>query len=164
MGTDTGGDVNYHIGFDLAWKPRDKRGFRIDRPDAMRLIVPLLLTLLLTGCFLVPHKIEMQQGNLVDRKMLEKLKLDMTRSQVRFVMGTPLIADPFHPDRWDYVYLTGRAGKVRGGSRITVVFEGDQLKRLEGDAVPSELRALGSVPGEFRDMTRAAGDADGRNP
>jgi outer membrane protein assembly factor BamE len=130
----------------------------------MRCAAYTLLPLLLAGCFLVPHKIEVQQGNLVERKMLEKLKPDMTRSQVRFVLGTPLIADPFHPDRWDYVYLSGRAGNVRSQSRITVVFDGDKLVRLEGDAVPAELRALGREPPQPRAVTRAAGETDPANP
>jgi len=131
----------------------------------MRLPVSLLLLLpLLSGCFLVPHKIDVQQGNFVDHKMLEKLKPDMTRSQVRFVLGTPLIADPFHPDRWDYVYLSGKAGDVRSRSRITVVFEGDKLKRIEGDVIPFEIRALAPGTEEPREMTRAASDAERVNP
>lgn len=97
----------------------------------------VVVLLLLGGCFLVPHKIEMQQGNYVDQKMIERLKPEMSRSQVRFILGTPLIADPFHPQRWDYVYLTGRAGDVRRERRITVVFEEDRLVRIEGDTVPS---------------------------
>jgi len=130
----------------------------------MRKTVSLLLPLLLAGCFLVPHKIEVQQGNYVDQKMLEKLKPDMTRSQVRFVLGTPLVADLFHPDRWDYVYLAGRAGDVRNLSRITVVFEGDRLIRLEGDVIPFEIRALAPEPAEPGAMTRATTEADRANP
>lgn len=130
----------------------------------MRKTVSLLLPLLLAGCFLVPHRIEVQQGNYVDHKMLEKLKPDMTRSQVRFVLGTPLIADPFHPDRWDYVYLTGKAGDVRNLFRITVVFEGDRLIRLEGDVIPFEIRALQSAPEEPEAVTRATTEADRANP
>jgi len=128
----------------------------------MHRLVALLLPLL-AGCFLAPHKIEVQQGNFVDQKMLEKLKPGMTRSQVRFVMGTPLIADPFHPDRWDYVYLTGRAGDVRGRSRVTVVFEGDKLKRLEGDVIPSAARALRS-PEQPQEVNRTAAGTGRGNP
>jgi outer membrane protein assembly factor BamE len=135
--TDISGEVNYHIGFDFPWKPREARGYRPDSLAMHRFAVVVLL--LLGGCFLVPHKIEMQQGNYVDQKMIERLKPEMSRSQVRFILGTPLIADPFHPQRWDYVYLTGRAGDVRRERRITVVFEEDRLVRIEGDAVPSAL-------------------------
>ena len=52
---------------------------------------------------LAPHKIDIQQGNYVDQAMVAKLKAEMTRSQVRFILGTPLIADVFHQNRWDYV-------------------------------------------------------------
>ena len=96
----------------------------------MRLM--LLLPVLLAGCMLTPHKIDIQQGNYVDQEMVAKLKLDMTRSQVRFVLGTPLVADAFHQNRWDYVFLTGKAGKVRSQGKLTVVFDGDKLVRIEG--------------------------------
>lgn len=130
----------------------------------MRLLVSLLIVPLLSGCFLVPHKIDVQQGNFVDHKMLEKLKPDMTRSQVRFVLGTPLIADPFHPDRWDYVYLTGKAGDVRSQSRVTVMFEGDRLKRIEGDVIPFEIRALRQDADQPQEMTQTASDGDRVTP
>lgn len=101
---------------------------------ALLLIVPVLLS----GCFLVPHKIDVQQGNYFDQQMVSKLKSGMTRSQVRFILGTPLVADPFHPNRWDYVYMNGKAGDVSRERRLTVVFEDDKLVRVEGDVVPAD--------------------------
>lgn len=112
----------------------------------MRLL--LLLPLLLAGCMLAPHKIDIQQGNYVDQEMVAKLKPEMTRSQVRFVLGTPLVADSFHPNRWDYVYMTGRAGDVRSQRKITVVFDGDKLKHIEGDVAVKER--LTQAPAETR--------------
>jgi len=109
----------------------------------MRLL--FLLTLLLAGCMLVPHKIEIQQGNYVDQAMVAKLKPEMTRSQVRFILGTPLIADAFHPNRWDYVYLTGKANNVHAQHKITVVFDGDKLKHVEGDIVPADTLSQASA-------------------
>jgi len=97
-----------------------------------------LLPALLAGCMLVTHRIDIQQGNYVDQAMVAKLKSDMTRSQVRFILGTPLVADAFHPNRWDYVYLTGKAGEVRRQRKITVVFDGDRLKFIYGDAITTE--------------------------
>lgn len=97
-----------------------------------------LLPALLAGCMLAPHRIDIQQGNYVDQAMVAKLKPDMTRSQVRFILGTPLVADVFHPNRWDYVYLTGKAGEVRTQHKITVVFDGDRLKYIDGDVVTTE--------------------------
>jgi len=102
--------------------------------NAMRIWV-LVIPLFLSACFVVPHKIDVQQGNYVDQEMMSKLKLDMTRSQVLFVLGTPLVTDAFHPDRWDYVYLTGRAGDVDRRRGITVVFSENRLVRIDGDVV-----------------------------
>jgi outer membrane protein assembly factor BamE len=104
----------------------------------MKMRLLFLVPLLLSGCMLVPHKIDIQQGNYVDREMVAKLKPEMTRSQVRFILGTPLVADIFHPDRWDYVYLTGKANDVHREHKITVVFDGDKLKHVEGDLVAGE--------------------------
>ena len=107
-----------------------------------------LLPLLVAGCMLAPHKIDIQQGNYIDQAMVAKLKPEMTRSQVRFILGTPLIADPFHLDRWDYVYLTGKANNVHTQHKITVVFDGDKLKHVEGDIVPADT--LSQAPSEIR--------------
>jgi len=98
----------------------------------MRFVV-LLIPLLLSGCFLAPYKVEIRQGNYVDDKMLSKLKLEMTRDQVLFAMGTPLVIDPFHPNRWDYVYMDGRAGNVKRLRGITLEFDGDRLVSVNGD-------------------------------
>lgn len=105
--------------------------------DTMRLTI--LALLLLPGCSLTTHKIDIQQGNYVDQAMVAKLKPEMTRSQVRFILGTPLIADSFHPNRWDYVFLTGKAANVKVKHKVTVVFDGDKLKNVEGDIVPADL-------------------------
>ena len=99
----------------------------------------LLIPLFLSACFLVPHKVDLQQGNYVDQEMVSKLKLNMTRDQVRFALGTPLLVDPFHPDRWDYIYLTGEAGDVDRERGITLVFVEERLARVEGDVVPENL-------------------------
>lgn len=108
------------------------------------------LALLVAGCnyvpsipFMSPHKIEIQQGNYVTQDMVDKLKPGMTRGQVRFALGTPLIADPFHTDRWDYVYLYERKGQLVAKRRMVVVFRDDALLRIEGDVVP---RAAAAAP------------------
>jgi outer membrane protein assembly factor BamE len=104
----------------------------------------LLLLPLLAGCgswnpvnAISPHRIEVQQGNVVSQEMLAKLKPGMTPSQVRFVLGTPLIVDPFRDNRWDYVYSLKQKGKVVEQRRVTVVFEKGVLKGIEGDLVPA---------------------------
>jgi outer membrane protein assembly factor BamE len=111
----------------------------------------LLPLLLLAGCSLVTHKVDIQQGNYVDQAMIAKLKPEMTRSQVKFILGTPLITDPFHANRWDYVYLTGKAEKVKVRHKITVVFEGDKLRNVEGDIVPPDaLKQASTAEGSVR--------------
>ena len=108
----------------------------------------LALLLLVAGCsyvpsipFIGPHKIDVQQGNSVTQDMVDKLRPGMSRSQVRFALGTPLIADPFHPDRWDYVYVYEHKGRVIGQRRIVAVFKDDELLRIEGDVVPRATAA-----------------------
>jgi len=84
-----------------------------------------------------PYRIDVQQGNLVTQEMIAKLQPGMTRSQVRFVLGTPLVTDVFHPDRWDYVYRYEKAGELIEHRRVVAVFSADKLLRIEGDVVPA---------------------------
>jgi len=90
---------------------------------------------------LTPYKIDVQQGNQVTQDMVEKLKPGMTRSQVRFLLGTPLVVDPFRNDRWDYVYLYYKAGQLTEQRRISILFEADKLKRVDGDVVAAGVDA-----------------------
>jgi outer membrane protein assembly factor BamE len=104
---------------------------------------PWLLLALLAGCGslsnpidrIKPHKIDIPQGNVLTQAMLDKLKPGMTPSQVRFILGTPLIVDPFHSNRWDYVYRLEKEGKLVESRRISVIFEGERLKLLQGDVL-----------------------------
>jgi outer membrane protein assembly factor BamE len=102
----------------------------------------IFLALLLAGCSastipLSPHKIDIQQGNYVTQDMVDKLKPGMTRAQVRFALGTPLVVDPFRNDRWDYVYVYQKGGTVTEHRRLAVFFKEDRLDRVEGDVVPA---------------------------
>jgi outer membrane protein assembly factor BamE len=101
----------------------------------MRILV-LLLSLLLASCSMQLYKIDVQQGNAITPEMVSKLKLGMTRSQVRFILGTPLIADPFHTNRWDYIYSYRKSDTVTERRTLSVIFEQDLVKRVEGDALP----------------------------
>lgn len=83
-----------------------------------------------------PHRVEIQQGNAISQDMLARLKPGMTPSQVRFVLGTPLLVDPFRDNRWDYVYRLEKGGKLLEHRRVTVRFEDGRLKAIEGDVVP----------------------------
>ena len=115
------------------------------RPAAL-----VLLPLLVAGCanpfsrerldnFSITYKINIQQGVVVTQEMADQLKTGMTRDQVRFVLGTPILTDPFHADRWDYPFRfqPGR-GRIEE-RRFTVWFDGsDRLVRYNGDALPTE--------------------------
>ena len=90
---------------------------------------------------LAPHQIDIQQGNYVTQEMVAKLKPGMSRSQVRFALGTPLVVDPFHADRWDYVYVLQKEGRRVEQRHIVVIFKDDKLQRIEGDVKPARSAA-----------------------
>jgi len=99
-------------------------------------IFTLLVLLLIAGCSSVSsvlYKIDVQQGNVITQEMVEKLKPGMTRSQVRFVLGSALISDIFHENRWDYVFRLEQNGILIEQYKLTVFFEDDKLARTEGD-------------------------------
>jgi outer membrane protein assembly factor BamE len=100
-----------------------------------------VFALLIAGCtyvpLLTPYKMDIQQGNVVTQEMVARLERGMTRGQVRFTLGTPLVVDPFRTDRWDYVYLLMKQGVLTEQRRIVVVFKDDKLDRIEGDVVPA---------------------------
>lgn len=96
----------------------------------------LLVVSFLFGCAYIPtlpYKIDIQQGNIVTQEMVGKLKPGMTRSQVRFVLGSPLITDVFHNNRWDYFYYLAPRGTISERQKLTVIFDGDRLSHIEGD-------------------------------
>jgi outer membrane protein assembly factor BamE len=107
----------------------------------MRRCCLALSFLLLAGCgsfnpFRV-YRMEVQQGNYISQEMVDQLKLGMTRDQVRFVLGTPLLTDIFHNDRWDYVYRRQRSNaREVEERRLSVFFKDDRLERVEGDVTP----------------------------
>lgn len=97
--------------------------------------------LALAGCsFPGVYKIDIQQGNVVTQDMVDQLRPGMTRSQVRYIMGNPLITDTFHADRWDYLYSIQPGGGERLQERISLNFNNDQLAGLGGDFMPGVSR------------------------
>jgi len=84
-----------------------------------------------------PYKMDIQQGNVVTSKMMLQLRPGMSKSQVRFIMGTPLIQDPFHSNRWDYFYEMRKGGKVVEQRHVILDFEKEALVRVRGDVVPA---------------------------
>lgn len=85
------------------------------------------------------YKISIPQGNIITQEMVDQLRPGMSKRQVIFVMGTPLVRDPYHQDRWDYIYSFQPGGGERGQEKITVFFVDDQLVRFEGDFVPTAI-------------------------
>ena len=88
--------------------------------------------------FLGPYRPDVHQGNIVTKEMVEQLREGMTREQVRFMLGTPMLTSEFHRDRWDYpYYLNPRSGPVQA-RRLTVYFKDNKLERFFADEMPAE--------------------------
>lgn len=105
----------------------------------MRKQLLVALTLIsLSGCTAFPgvYKMDVAQGNEVTQEMVDQLRPGMTQSQVRYVMGTPLLTDTFNQDRWDYIYQMVEEDQRTDKRRITLFFENNRLVRLEGDLRP----------------------------
>ena len=102
----------------------------------------LIIACSLSGCgsleFPGVYKLTIQQGNIVSQEMIDRLKPGMTRSQVQFVLGNPVLADSFDRDRWNYVYTIDIPGQDLIKRELVIIFEDDRLLRFEGDYVPSE--------------------------
>jgi outer membrane protein assembly factor BamE len=97
----------------------------------MRVLLSCLLVVLLTGCsswgFPGVYRIDVEQGNIVTQEMVDQLKTGMSRRQVRYILGTPLIEDPFSQNRWDYVFTVRNGNTIKREDLLTVFFEGDTL-------------------------------------
>jgi outer membrane protein assembly factor BamE len=105
-------------------------------------IALIALCLTITACgnnrMLRPHKIAIQQGNMITQEMVNKLKPGMTKSQVEFVLGTPLIVDTLNTDQWNYIYTLRVASGRVVQKNLNVLFVDGQLNELTGDYKPSE--------------------------
>jgi outer membrane protein assembly factor BamE len=99
----------------------------------MRILVLILCAALAAACV---HKIDVEQGNYVTQDLVDQLKPGMTRAQVKGVLGTPLLTDIFHANRWDYYFDNARRGKSVANKKLTVVFQDDKLASWTGDANP----------------------------
>ena len=107
-----------------------------DKISKLRLASMLaVLSLLLSSCVSL-YKPDVQQGNVISAEMLETLKTGMTKRQVVFLLGTPLIVDPFHPERWDYFYSLSKNGRKPAQRHLVVYFKGDAMVSLDGDLAP----------------------------
>ena len=123
----------------------------------MRLSPLLLVCCALAGCeslqssdnflgLITPYRVEVVQGNVVTQEQAAALKPGMTRDQVRDVLGSPLLADVFHADRWDYVFTIRRQGTEPQQRKVVVLFDGDKMKSIDtGGELPAERAFVASI-------------------
>jgi outer membrane protein assembly factor BamE len=124
---------------------------------ASRLVLAIAACTAMAGCgsfdsatrrfaeSITPYKVEVVQGNFVSKEQVQALKPGISRQQVRDILGTPLVTDLFHSDRWDYVFTLKRHGVQEQARRLTVFFKGDALDRFEGDEMPSEAEFVATL-------------------
>jgi outer membrane protein assembly factor BamE len=118
----------------------------------LNLIFCSALTLWISGCSLIPdnyvpsvikpYRFDIQQGNFVTQEDVAKLKIGMNKEQVRFILGTPLLNDAFHADRWDYVYRLIKADGQISQARYTVIFDNGAVARHGGENLPAKASDL----------------------
>ena len=121
------------------------------------LVFPLACAFGLAGCeslqssenflgLITPYKVEVVQGNVVTKEQVDAVKPGLSRAQVRDILGSPLLTDLFHADRWDYVFTIRRQGTEPQSRRIVVLFDGDKMKSIEGaDELPAERDFVASI-------------------
>jgi len=117
---------------------------------------------LLSGCeslqrtdsflgFITPYRIDIVQGNAITKEQAALIKPGLSRLQVRDILGTPLVADPFHANRWDYIFTLRRPGAEAQRRSVVVIFAGDLVKSVEAPELPSEREFVASLS-RFKDL------------
>ncbi|HEY5720043.1 MAG TPA: outer membrane protein assembly factor BamE [Gammaproteobacteria bacterium] len=136
----------------------------------LRILLPAVFAAALAGCSAdrIPgvYRIDVEQGNVVTREMVDQLQPGMTKQQVRFVMGTPMLVDTFHENRWEYAYRVQPGNGELVSQHITVHFDGDTLTRVTGqlpasgnaEGGPQTVAVTGTLPDE-RGLLRRVWDA-----
>ena len=128
----------------------------------MMLATVVCASVVLAGCsFKRPrlprvHKLTVQQGNVINQDMIDKLRPGMTRSQVAFVMGEPVVRNSFNDDRWDYVYTIELPGVYSTTQTVSLYFVDEQLAYFTGDLVPSRVKEAEEAAAEDTAATAAA--------
>ena len=103
-----------------------------------------LMTSRWTNVFL-PYRVEVVQGNVVTREQIARIVPGLSRAQVREILGSPLVTDIFHADRWDYVFMLNRPGAPVYKRSVVVIFEGDKLARVEAPELPTDSEFIDSI-------------------
>ncbi len=131
-------------------------------PSRPILLSALAAAALLAGCeslqrtdsfmgVITPYRIDIVQGNAVTQNQVALLKPGLTRLQVRDILGTPLLADPFHADRWDYVFMLRRPNTDVQRRGVVVFFDGDRVRTFEATELPTEREFVASIS-RFKDV------------
>jgi outer membrane protein assembly factor BamE len=107
-----------------------------------------------------PYRPDIQQGNFVSAEMLSQLKVGQTREQVRFLLGTPLLMDMFHADRWDFPFYLARGNGELTTSRVSIFFKGDVVERFEGGNLPTEREYIARIAGPIKTVVKDAKKAE----
>jgi outer membrane protein assembly factor BamE len=108
----------------------------------------LLTSLTLVSCSTIlnhlpgVYSLEIQQGNIIDQAMIDQLRPGMSKRQVVFIMGSPMMDDVFHKNRWDYIYSNQPSGEDRVQKQVSLFFENDQIVGIQGDLRPGEVPVL----------------------
>ena len=94
---------------------------------------------------ITPYRIDIVQGNVLTKEQVERVKVGMSRTQVRDLLGSPLLTDPFHEDRWDYVFTIRRQGTEPQRRAAVLQFDGDSLKSIDAPELPDERSFVASI-------------------
>ena len=117
-----------------------------------KLLLALSVALFCGGCGVI-YKVDIHQGNLLEEANIKQLEPGLNKRQVHALLGSPMIADPFHQSRWDYVSTVSRRGSTPDVKNLVLTFDGDTLATIEGDYFPEqdeqlvrEARRYGNLP------------------
>ncbi len=111
------------------------------------IVISILISGQITGCsrradgtIKIPlvYRVDIQQGNVIEQSMIDKLEPGMTRAKVKFIMGTPLLVDTFHTNRWEYIYSIEPGSGKRAQRHVALFFKDDKLTHIEGDITPAD--------------------------
>ena len=111
----------------------------------MRLAPLLIACLVLQGCGYLVYKMDVQQGNYVTQDVVARVKTGMTKAEVRQVLGTPLIADVFHANRWDYYFSSEKGGRKQEQTLLSIFFESDKVVSIRGEGRPPAPPPVGQA-------------------
>ena len=122
-------------------------------------LLAVLTVALLGGCgWPRVHKVVVQQGNVITQQMVDKLKPGMTRSQVAYIMGEPVVRNTFDDTRWDYVYTLENPGRYELNSTMSLFFYNNKLSHFAGDLVPTSVKEKEAAQEETTEETKDASE------